>query len=279
MPGGYNAGVAKVDAEALWRQFWDNPDDTATLRVWADAMSERGDPRGELVQLSLVDKPTDETRQKRVALQKKYGGKLVGPAREFLREWRLGRDGLVGAARCEADKLVAGFAAIATVHPRLVLTITSLKKKAVIDAFAKLSLAPIYYVDFTAIIGSHGGTQLSDKTLAAIAPAFRGVRHLALSCRGFANECFTPAGLTALGEHTDALELLWIDYFQARDETRITLPRPDAYLEAMAKSKGFAKLKSLHFLDAKKPGPLKVKHFNAGKTAPTTAAEVAALVG
>jgi len=89
----------------LFEQHWQHPDDKAVLRVWADALAERGDPRGEFIQLCLIEHPTDAQREARVALQKKAGGKLVGPARELLREWRFGPDGLVEAVRAEADKV------------------------------------------------------------------------------------------------------------------------------------------------------------------------------
>jgi len=110
-----------------------------------------------------------------------------------------------------------------------VLTITSLKKKAVVEAFSKISLERIYFVDFTSITGSHGGTQLTDKTLAAIAPALARVRHLALSWSRLRRRVLHPKGLRALGETCQALEVLVIDYYQAgagahEDAARPRLP-------------------------------------------------------
>jgi len=270
-------------ATRLFEQYWQNPDDKDVLRVWADALAEQGDPRGELVHLSLIAQPTDEQREARVALLKKAGGKLVGPAREFLREWSFGSDGLVEAARAEADKVAAGIEAIGRVHPHLVLTITSLKKKPVIEAFSKISLERIYFVDFTSITGSHGGTPLSTRTLAAIAPALARVRHLALSCRGYADDCFTPEGLLALGEACRALEVLAIDYYQAgagpyEDPARPRLPPAEEYARVIAESPGFAGLKALHLADVTPAslGPRAKIKLNRGPR-PSRARELEAL--
>jgi hypothetical protein len=62
-------------------------------------------------------------------VQKKYGGKLVGPARAYLREWVFDEHGLVLSATCEADRFIAGFDLIAQLHPRIKVSVTSLRKK------------------------------------------------------------------------------------------------------------------------------------------------------
>jgi hypothetical protein len=148
-------------------------------------------------------------------MMKKHGGALVGPGREFLREYTFGDNGLVAAARTEADKLIAGIGAIGQINPRLVLTITSVKTVALAKELAKISLDRIYFVDFTSITGSHGGTQLPDKVLRVIGPAFTNVRRLALSCRGRPEQCFSPDGLRAFSEHLGKLEYLNFDYYSA----------------------------------------------------------------
>ena len=57
--------------------YWQNPEQTADLSLWAAALSEQGDPRGPYVEMCLAGASPDE----RTAVQKKLGGKLVGPAR------------------------------------------------------------------------------------------------------------------------------------------------------------------------------------------------------
>lgn len=234
-----------LHARGLLAEYWKEPDSTDALQVWADALVERGDPRGEYVQHCLQG-----AEPARRALEKKLGGKLVGPARGYLREWRFGEHGLVELARCEADKLAAGLEEIARLHPRLILTVTSLKKKAQAERLGALSLAPIYCVDFTSITGTHGGTQLPDPLLQALAPALRGVRNLALSCRGYAGGCFSPDGLRLLGEHLEGLELLALDHYRAGEAPHEDAGRPRiapvaGYAEVIAYSPGFRGLKAL----------------------------------
>lgn len=238
--------------------YWADPGSTEALRLWAEALAESGDVRGEYVLLCL-EGPAAEPR--RLAMEKKLGGKLVGPAREHLREWRFGPTGLVESARCEAARLAEGVEAIGQLNPRLVLTVTSLKSKAAVEALAEASLERIYCVDFTAFLGTHGGTQLSDATLRALVPALRGVRNLALSCRGYRKECFSPAALRDLGEGLEGLEFLLVDFYRAgegpyEDPSRPRVPPVEEYAEAVAAGRGFASLKALVFRGAD-PEPLR----------------------
>ena len=202
--------ATSADAAALFDAYWQTPDDLALLRVYADELDRLGDPRGAFIQTHLAEPQQPEAC---AALLKKHGGALVGPAREFLREYSFGENGLVAYARTEADKLIAGIDLIGRLSAHLILTVTSLKTVALAKQLAQIALDRIYFVDFTAITGTHGGTQLPDKVIREIGPAFRGVRRLALSCCGRAEQCFSPDGLRTFGAHLGKLEYLSFNYY------------------------------------------------------------------
>lgn len=279
-----------MDVPKLLSPFWENPDDTSALMVWADALVESGDLRGEWLQLNLVEARSAEQEKKLIAYGRKHGGKLVGPARPYLREWAFGPTGLVERARCEADKLVAGIAEIALLNPRLSLTITSLGKKSVVAALAKVALAPIYFVDFTGVVmGTHGAAPVSEATLLALIPALSGVRNLTLSCRGYGDGCFTPLALEKLGDALERIEFLAIDYYRAgenayEDTSRARVAPREAYVEAIARGKGFQSLRAIVFegadlspLASKLPNLVTTKTSDYFKVCPNNAEKLARL--
>jgi hypothetical protein len=238
--------AASFEPDPLLAQYWQHPD-PSTLRVWADSLIERGDPRGEYIQLCLVEAPTDEQRALRAAYDKKHHRKLAGPAGPYLREFVLGANGLVERARCEADLLAAGLPVIEQLNPQLALSVTSIDIKAA--ALAGCSLERIYHVNFAwGVIGSQSGSNMKDATLATIAPALRRVRHLSLKCSGYGDRCFSPAGLRGLGETVECLEYLALEYHDtARSpfgnaSRRALAPRED-YAAVIASAPGFRTLK------------------------------------
>ncbi len=219
--------------QALLEAVWRNPDDRRALSVLADAWAEQGDPRGEFIALSLVDKPTPDQVEKRVKLVSKFKGPLVGPAREFLREWHFGSNGLVEWARIEADKLIAGLDEVCWLNPRLALTVTSLKKLSVAQALGAKSLERVYFVDLS-------GVNLTDKVLGALTPALVRVRHLGLSCRGQAKDVFSPAAFKAFADQLECLEYFHFDFYAGTGVAPL-----GTYLEVMFDSPGFKKLRGL----------------------------------
>jgi hypothetical protein len=228
----------------LMAALWTDPSDTAALRVLADAWAEAGDPRGEWVQLSLVASPTAEQLARKKTLLGKYGGALVGPARPFLREWDFGQHGLVARARCEADMLAAGIAAVEQLNPELWLTVTSLKKRATIEAVSKVSFAKLYFVAFTmGIIGSNGGSNLTDKALVGIAPAFRGVRRIALQARGFRPDCFEPEALRTFADALEDVAFFALDFYTEAGRAKQPLPSLERYLAVLQGHKAFKRAK------------------------------------
>ena len=68
--------------DALLAKVYERPDDDALRAVWADALTERGDPRGEFVTLQLATARGESTpaQQRRAhALFLKHWKKWVGP--------------------------------------------------------------------------------------------------------------------------------------------------------------------------------------------------------
>ncbi len=186
-------------AEAAFRDaFWKNPDDLNPVKVWADTLVERGDVRGEFMQLCLLEHPTDEQDERRRLMRKKLGGQLVGPARPYVRTFDFDDHGLVNSVTAEAPRVVEGFDLIAALHPRLHLTVTSLRTKtmAVIAELVKHPLGQIHMLWLDA-------NGLSDNACAALAPGLDGLKRLSL----FHNDV-TQKGLEAMAPHLADLEAL-----------------------------------------------------------------------
>ncbi len=232
---------------SLMAAFAANPDDANALRVLADLWQERGEPRGEFVNLCLLKKPTQEQIDRRETLKASLGGKLVGPAREFIYRYEFGTNGLVTEAAVQPEKLVAGIDAISALNPRLELTISALKNAKVAQALGALSLAAFETVCLPA---------LNDKQLTTIAPALKGVRRLKMTCRGYADTNFTPAGFRELAEKLANLEHLTLDHYRseptgAHEAARPLLPPVAEYVEVVTTHPAFAKLKSVSIAGAK----------------------------
>ncbi len=249
------AGVGKLipaESARLWARYCADPD-PELLSVYADALEKEGDPRGRFIQLSRAGKRQAAARD---AMQKKLKGALVGPAKAFLREWKLGPNGLVDRARTDAATLVSNVDAIANASPRLLLTVTAIKTLADAKSFGAISpraLAKVWLIDFAAITGTHA-TELDDQKLAATAPALAEVERLHLSCRSARS--FGPAGLRALGRHLKRVKFLALDY-----SPLVGLPPASAYARVLAETPGFATLEALSFpqIGATDLSPLRVR--------------------
>jgi uncharacterized protein (TIGR02996 family) len=225
--------------QKLKQAIWEKPDDLDQLRVWADHLCEEGDPRGEFLQLKLLDQPTEAQVAKAKALEEKRGGTLVGPARPHLNYWSFDERGLVHFVQCDGPKLVAGWEEIRWLNPRLTLDITTLRKQtmATIAELMKLPLAEIYLVRIE--------SGLTDPALAALAPGLRGVRHLSLAY----NE-ITPGGLTKVASHLESLEFLCV-------APPVSHRDPDTacneFAEAIAAAPELRGLKAVYFYRRGKP--------------------------
>lgn len=194
--------AASGDARSakLLEAFFAKPEDQSRLAVWADLLAELGDPRGEFIQLHLIPKPTKEQYARMTQLQKN-GGPMVGPAREFLRSWEFGENGLVEKVVCEADLLAAGFESIASLNPGLSVRVTALSKKtaARVAALAALKLGRVP-------IWCFNQNSLSDESFSKLASALRGARELDLT-----GNAITAEGLTKVLPHLKGLTDLQVD--------------------------------------------------------------------
>ncbi len=187
-------------ALAAAETYFKHPTDEA-LSVWADLLTEHGDPRGEFINLSLRPDRTDEQEQALWKLIKKQGGKLVGPAREYVREWNFGPKGLVSHVTCEAPRFVEGFEEIARLNPELGVSLTSLRKQTA-PTVAALARLPLERLDFLSLESN----ALSDKSMKVLAPALAKVRRLSLAYNDFG-----PDGLLALLSRARRFEYLCVD--------------------------------------------------------------------
>ncbi|MCX5741854.1 MAG: hypothetical protein NT062_05055 [Proteobacteria bacterium] len=99
---------------ALLQLLAEDPDDLATLAVLADLYADRGDPRGELIQLELAPPSADNTARKK-ALHKQHDAAWLAPFARIAPDLRFGFvRGLVGA--------VAGPADVLAIHQRTIAT-------------------------------------------------------------------------------------------------------------------------------------------------------------
>jgi uncharacterized protein (TIGR02996 family) len=238
--------------KALLDAIWANPDDVETLRVYADYLTERGSSRGEFIQLSLIKR--DEKQDERwLQLSKNDRGAWLGAARPFVRSWELARRpaGFVSLVWCEADKLLAGFDHIIGLGPRLVVSVTSMRKERR-DTEARMAALPLHRI-YDLDLGSNA---LDDKSLATLAPALAGIGGLQLAY----NE-ITGAGMRELGRHVTTLEFLQVGMAIkfSRDQREVLV---DRIAEAIATTPGFRSLRYLHFFRTGSPSPARAKQLH-----------------
>lgn len=212
---------------------WKNPLDRDALRVWADELSAAGDPRGELMQLRLIDDPSEAQSAKAAALEKKVGGKVAGAARPFLDYWHLDRAGMVSMVYCDGHKLFDGWTEILALHPRLTVCWTTLRKQTMATAqkVAQLPLAKLYFLRIE--------SGLTDRALAVLGPALAGIKHLSI-----ASTDVTPEGLAAVAPHLASLEFLCLAPPVSRlNDTAMC----NAFAALLAGTPAFHKLRAVHF--------------------------------
>src|SRR5262249_37439418 len=77
-------GAAASEAEAFERALAADPHDLATACAYADYLAERGDPRGEFMQVQLALEKESLPRAQRDALRKQEAGLLKKHVREWL---------------------------------------------------------------------------------------------------------------------------------------------------------------------------------------------------
>jgi hypothetical protein len=230
--------VAPFSAPPGAAAFWAHPDDVEALKVWADALLDRGDVRGEFIQLSLLSELSTAQQARKRALARRDAA-LVGPARPFVNGFALGAQGLVTQARCSGSKLVDGFAQLAALNPRLALRVTSLRGTAQLAAVAALPLRAFrtLFLD---------GLRLDDAKLKVLAPALDGVVNLSL-----ANNALTGDALEVLRPYAGRLEALALGTSYAQSAVGRSIV--DAWAEALLDERGFGALRVVSFHNHQAP--------------------------
>jgi len=94
---------SKGEAEFL-AEIYASPDDDGLRQVFADWLSERGDPRGELIVLQLAPEVSDAMRKRQATLLNKHGEAWAGPLDRFLsKKGRVFERGFLAAGTLELE--------------------------------------------------------------------------------------------------------------------------------------------------------------------------------
>ncbi len=231
----------------LLREILANPDDDAPRLVYADALTERGDPRGELIVVQCLlargapDREQLEARE--AALLKKHARAWLAPIRTSIHRWQWERGFLRSVAGNAA--FFPGAAAVFAAHPVMDLQLTGLKTKKDYAPIATLDLPRVRTLnlqeqrlqtrDIELLLGPNlasietlllGGNPIDDAGVVALATRSR-LSHLRmLSLRATA---ITDAGLFALAASPILVRL---ERLGLRDTTHFS----EAALEALTTS-------------------------------------------
>jgi uncharacterized protein (TIGR02996 family) len=139
--------------DPLLRKVIDSPDDLHAREVYADALDEAGDPRGEFihVQCELAKKDLDEESRatleaKSAKLLKKHRTKWLAPFKPYAIRCEL-RCGFVESIVTDAPRFLAGVAFLADATPLLHVTMTGLSPRLVERLVEKPELARLRSLD------------------------------------------------------------------------------------------------------------------------------------
>jgi uncharacterized protein (TIGR02996 family) len=173
------------------------PDDDQPRLVLADWLMERGDPRGELIQVACTlaslarnerqnDAPSRkalETRER--SLLSKHGRDWLAPFRRYIRSWSWAR-GFVEFVAADAAEFTDGVETILAHTPLERLELTGMKANhpALLAGLDVLSRLRSFAVNSQRLNGKRGGVLLS-------APVWSGLRALEISFNPLGDECVT----------------------------------------------------------------------------------------
>ncbi len=206
-------------------------DDLESRLVFADWLVERGDPRGEFIQLQCAlgrDKPFKgdpallQARERK--LLKTYAKAWLEPIRAFVRTWQWS-NGFVSGVVADATKFMSGRAVIFATTPLVDLELTALKPAQLKTLSTEPTTARLRRLNV--------GFQKLDAAALEVfgADGWRGLRSLRL-----AGNRFGPAGAAVLAKATlPALETLELNDAQL----------DDACVEALVQAPFFPRLTSL----------------------------------
>jgi uncharacterized protein (TIGR02996 family) len=121
------ASASSSDEEALLAEVYRHPADDNTKQIYADALLERHQPRGEFISLQLLDRPSVEAEKRARALLKAHENVWLGPLALVLRNTHFER-GFLHSAELERNAVAdEGTWIEATQHEPL-STLSSLRK-------------------------------------------------------------------------------------------------------------------------------------------------------
>lgn len=146
------AAPSDLSKSPVLQAVLDDPDDDAARLVLADWLLERGDPRGEFIQIQcalgarllgargarsilLRETPREALVVRERELLKKYQAVWLAPIRAFVRTWNW-RRGFVEGVVADGKKFVEGAATIFANTPLEEATLTALKP-AIVEALAR----------------------------------------------------------------------------------------------------------------------------------------------
>lgn len=235
--------VGDAVLDALRAAVWANPEDTQAIAIYADKLMELGDPRGEYIQLRLIDELTDAQTARREQLFEKHRTEWIRPARPFggYDRHTFDRACFLTEIEVSVQTVIESFAAVRSLGPRMLVHLPGMRKqkRATEAALAKLPLGSLFALHL-------GSNALDDKSLATLAPALQGIRGLHLSH----NE-ITSVGYRALAKHVTTLEFLQVGA-AANVGDRVAMI--DGIVDALTENpSAFAALRYLYFYRTKRP--------------------------
>jgi uncharacterized protein (TIGR02996 family) len=218
----------------LLRAVLTAPDDVEPRLVLADWLMERGDPRGELIQVACAlaslarDAPSRkalETRERR--LLSKHGKDWVAPFRRYIRSWSWAR-GFVELIIADTQAFIDGAEAIFAHTPLERLELTGMKAghPALLADLAVLSRLRGLAINSQRLNGNRAAVLLS-------APVLSGLRALDIS--------FNPLGDQGAIEVAENTELAGLRRLKAED-TQMTVDG----LAALSRASFFSRLEDLN---------------------------------
>jgi uncharacterized protein (TIGR02996 family) len=173
--------------DELLRTIYANPDDDGPRLVYADWLTEKGDPRGEFIQLSCniasrgpadpewSDPASDLVRQaeRAKALEAKHAKTWLAPVRQLMLGWQFER-GFLARARVKMRRFLGDPAALIEASPRLDLSVSGFEAK----LLGQFCAAPLGKLGSLTLASA----KLSDESarLLASSPTLTGLRGLRL---------------------------------------------------------------------------------------------------
>jgi uncharacterized protein (TIGR02996 family) len=240
-------GVTDPREKEILESIWAAPDDDRPRLVYSDWLQEKGDPRGEYIELSCKDwgsTPWDDPVRRKAdarasALEKKYRAQWVASARPYIRSWGFAR-GFVASIVADAGTFLENPGAVVALSPSISLQLTAVKPKQM-PAIAAAPLGKLERLDL-------GSQRIDDAQLAILAasPTLLGLRELHL---GWNNFLTAGAQALAASPHIRTLKTLRVDGYRSAHSTYGGRPAPPPFDDALIAIVTSPNLPALEYLD------------------------------